>query len=97
MALALVWLYRELSVLGCPCSLWGSPSPIITTRYLCNLVPDRVCLFYTISNMGNKAAYKEIRSPVRSALFISLPLEYLSNQAHKRLLGECQGILKTYL
>ena len=96
-ALAFVWLYRELSVLGCPRSLWGLPSPIITTRYLCNLVPDSVCLFYTFSNMGNKAAYKEIRPPIRSALFISFPLEYQSNQAHKRLLGECQGILKTYL
>lgn len=60
MALAFVWLYRELSVLGCARSLRGSPSRIVTTRHLCNLVPDSVCLFYTLSSMGNKADYKEI-------------------------------------
>ena len=50
-ALAFVWLYRELSVLDCARSLWGSPSRIITTRDLCNLVPDSLCLFHTLRSM----------------------------------------------
>lgn len=65
-ALALVWLYRELSVLGCALSLWGSASPIVAIWHLRNFVPDSVCLFYTFSNIGNKTGYKEIGS----ALFL---------------------------
>ena len=88
MDLALVWLYRELSVLGCPRTLRGSPSRIVTIRYLHNFIPDSVCLFHTLSSMGKKTTYKKMRPPTdsNSQPPPACPVRYVAENISQELL-----------